>query len=232
MNIIARRGATKKDLLRRGQYESIPSVILADTGLTATAKLVYIALVSHLFHGKRAVWPSVERLAAMVGQSPSAVKGAIRLLSKKNLIHVQRRRRDTNVYRFTIPSGLKSAPQDASDGPRRLKYGCQDALRKTDSDRRSRESVPTRGTLSDPQPLQPLKNTDPQRAQPLTQTELTYLEFFRGRPEEEQRQWQKNTETDHREMTHDEIELEAARKCWLKAEGERVKALHQRRDAG
>ena len=67
MNIIARRGATKKDLLRRGQYESIPSVILADTGLTATAKLVYIALVSHLFHGKRAVWPSVERLAAMVG---------------------------------------------------------------------------------------------------------------------------------------------------------------------
>jgi len=111
--------ATRESLLRVGRYSSIPDAMLADEALTPAAKLVWIALVSHLREDAVSAWPSIDRLARMTGTSSRTAIRAVANLEARGLVEIQRAAGRSSVYsmfqpvagnRSENPTGAKMSP--------------------------------------------------------------------------------------------------------------------------
>lgn len=111
--------ATREVLLRVGRYSSIPDAMLADEALTPAAKLVWIALVSHLREDAVSAWPSIARLAQLTGTSTRTAIRAVADLEARGLVESQRAAGRSSVYtmfqpeagsRPGNPTGAKMSP--------------------------------------------------------------------------------------------------------------------------
>ncbi len=94
---------TKSEILQPGEYAALPLAIMARKDLTAVAKLAYQAALAHLApHAALSVpvWPSLPRLAAMVGACERSVRTAIDELEKAGLVTIERAVGKTSRYRF------------------------------------------------------------------------------------------------------------------------------------
>lgn len=72
----------KDDLYKSGTFDAA----MARPDLTATAKVVYVALAGHLNNGDQWVWPSVPTLARRSGSGRRAVQISLRHLTETGLI--------------------------------------------------------------------------------------------------------------------------------------------------
>jgi hypothetical protein len=95
--------ATREALLRVGRYSSIPDAMLADEALPPTAKLVWIALVSHLREDAVSAWPSIARLARLTGTSRRTAIRAVADLEARGLVEIQRAAGRSSVYSMFQP---------------------------------------------------------------------------------------------------------------------------------
>ncbi len=94
----------RNELFEPGRYSSLPDVILRDPSLSASAKLVWMALAGHLGPSGTEVWPSMTRLSRMTGLGKNTVLRAVAALEDANLIVVKRQPSGkANLYRILQP---------------------------------------------------------------------------------------------------------------------------------
>lgn len=97
-------------LFEPGRYTALPDVLLRRTDLAASAKLVWMALASHLGPTGMNVWPSITRLAGLTGLNRKTVIQAIAGLEAAELLLVARARGQPSRYRLLQPeAGLFAA---------------------------------------------------------------------------------------------------------------------------
>ena len=76
-------------------------IVYAGKFLTSSEKLVWLTIYFHSWHTaeyRKAVWPSLKRLANMTGLSISTVQRGVQGLKEKKLLTVLRQVNDTNRY--------------------------------------------------------------------------------------------------------------------------------------
>jgi biotin operon repressor len=112
-------------MIEPGSYTCMPYVLMRRVDLSASAKLVWMALMSHLGQGAYEVWPSMARLAWMTGLGRATVIRAIEALEAEGLIVVIREEGEVSRYRVRQPeaedlggTGIKMIPVSKRDGTR------------------------------------------------------------------------------------------------------------------
>src|SRR5947207_9643619 len=93
-----------------GGFTQVPNVVLSDAALSASAKLVYEALLSYMWHMDYC-WPSQQTIADQLGRSRRTVIRALQELEARGYIERWRRGLTrTNVY-FVNPLAFVYASQ-------------------------------------------------------------------------------------------------------------------------
>jgi len=106
----------RDELFQPGSYSSIADAILRRRDLTASAKLVWMALGKHVGVGRSEVWPSIARLSQLTGQARGTVLAAVKMLLGAGLVEVLRDPGRHNRYRLLQPqAGLF----DKADRPKK-----------------------------------------------------------------------------------------------------------------
>lgn len=116
-----------KTLFEPGRYLSIPNVLLRSVGLTASAKLVWMALAGHLGPDGTEVWPSINRLAGMTGLERKTVIASVAALEAAGLILTIKTAGRATRYRILQPQAGLFAPAktDVKNVPVRKTYQSQ-----------------------------------------------------------------------------------------------------------
>ena len=133
------RGLTRDEIFRPGGFVSLPKALAADPALPPTAKLAFAALADHLRDGAELCWPSIPRIARMIGASRRAAQLAIRDLAAAGWIVLNgspgraTRYELRNPVGFCAPTCAKSDPVAAPD-QRRYCAGPGQILRRTRPD--------------------------------------------------------------------------------------------------
>ncbi|HOD84688.1 MAG TPA: helix-turn-helix domain-containing protein [Phycisphaerae bacterium] len=177
----------RDELFTTGTYASLTLRVMARPDLTPAAKLVWQALASHLRNGDEWVWPSLERLAAMIGCDRATVVRAVASLRAAGEVQTRRQGRCT-AYRF-LPPGFYAPGQSAANCD-----GSQIATGRILSTEAPQNAAPTRRNLR-PEVLNgsTLKNNSPQPpavagggadsfATCLEKMEAAYREVHDGQP--------------------------------------------------
>lgn len=99
------------EIFKPGTYASIPKALLASPDVSPAAKLVWISITERL-GGKDHSYPGAMLIAKDTGLSKWAVLNALPQLEAAGWLTVKRENdgRTTNVYRPTIPTGVKNQP--------------------------------------------------------------------------------------------------------------------------
>jgi len=104
------RSLDPKDALK-GRWVPVSVSFLATPELKPSEKVVWIALASHQFQEKQAVFPSLSRLAELTGLSRRTVKRAVVALRKHGFLKVKNRPGTTSVYELRYGSKGKANPE-------------------------------------------------------------------------------------------------------------------------
>ncbi len=106
----------RQRLFEPGKYLSLPECLLRRTDVSASAKLVWMALASHLGPRGTEVWPSINRLAAMTALARDTVLTAVAHLADGGLLSITKCDGRPNVYRILQPqAGLFEPPPKRSE---------------------------------------------------------------------------------------------------------------------
>jgi hypothetical protein len=141
---------TPPRLFEPGCYLSIPYAVMARKDLNSSAKLIWMAVVSHCRPGARVAWPSVHRLQSMTGLGKEAVIEGIRRLEAAGLLTVDRA--DGQHSRYTI--WQPEATFEKGNGAGKIERSENPTGRKTrpvgEADRTGRKTRPQPVGISDP----------------------------------------------------------------------------------
>ena len=102
------------------RFYKLPQAIAARKDLSATAKLVYAAILNRL--GKNSTsWPGIRRLAGDCGTSTGAIRRAIELLERSGLLAIERgHQRKANRYTpVSYVSETNTKPEEGLMCPKR-----------------------------------------------------------------------------------------------------------------
>jgi hypothetical protein len=131
--------SARSRLFEPGKYLSAPDVILRRRDLTPAAKLVWMALASHLGPDGEEVWPSATRIAYMVGIARDTAIGATKALESLGWVEIVKTPGKPNHYRLLQPQVDRSEKQTG----------------------RKNQPVGKANSTSRKNPFQPVGKTDP-----------------------------------------------------------------------
>jgi hypothetical protein len=102
-----KKTSARSRLFAPGRYAALPLVLLERTDLSASAKLVWMALTSHLGPDGTEVWPSIMRLVRMTGLSrPTTLRAIGDLLSLELVAREQTPGKVTRYQMLQPQAGL------------------------------------------------------------------------------------------------------------------------------
>lgn len=103
MTVPKKRKRTKREVVPAGEYMPIPLDLAADPAVPFAAKVVFGALVNHLRGRSTSVWPSIARIAQMVGGGERTVRRAIQALQAGGYVDAEDRPGRTLSVSFPDP---------------------------------------------------------------------------------------------------------------------------------
>lgn len=156
---------SRNELFEPGRYLAIPTVLLRSTTLSASAKLVWMALAGHLGPDGTEVWPSMTRLSRQTGLAKNTVLRAVEALKNASLIVVVRQTLGkSNIYRIMQPqAGLFDEKPAENQSGKPTGEASEKPAEPVEPDDYQSEK-PTGGTPEEPAKKQSQNGTGPKMA--------------------------------------------------------------------
>jgi hypothetical protein len=111
----------RRELFEPGRYLALPDVLARRRDLPASAKLVWMALASHLGPSGTDVWPSVVRLAELTGTNRDTVAASVARLEAVGLLVIVKTQGKPNVYRILQPEAGLYDDQPENPASRKIR---------------------------------------------------------------------------------------------------------------
>lgn len=104
----------KSEILKPGEYASIPLQVLSNTNLSSNAKVIFAAILNFLGENENC-WPGTKRLRQITGLSDDTIGRAIKKLEKEGFLIKENRQPNTNLYTLNIPRPCGDIPRPCGD---------------------------------------------------------------------------------------------------------------------